>query len=366
MKAIVFDGEAPAHLAEVELADPRAGEVRVRIAAAGVCHSDLHVRRGEWAVPLPLVMGHEGSGVITAVGDGVTSVVPGDHVILSWVPACGECRACRAGRPAQCFLVATVVAPQGVLHDGTSRLRLDGRPIHHYLGVSSFAEEAVIPESGAVPIRKDAPLDVAALIGCGVATGIGAVQNTAQVPAGASVAVLGCGGVGLSCIAGARLAGAESIVAVDVLPAKLGAAHAFGATDTVDASGGDAVERLRELQPEGVDFAFDAIGKTDTTEQAIAMLALGGAAVIVGLPPTGARASFEPLTLAEADQRILGSNYGSVVPHRDFPVIVDLYMDGTLPLDDLVSARRPLGDAEDALQRLARGEVLRTLLLPGE
>jgi S-(hydroxymethyl)glutathione dehydrogenase / alcohol dehydrogenase len=310
------------------------------------------------------VMGHEGSGVVIAVADDVSDVEVGDHVILSWVPACGDCRPCRAGRPAQCAVVASVVAPRGVLLDGTSRLSRNGQTVHHYLGVSSFAEEAVVPASGAVPIRRDAPLDVAALIGCAVATGIGSVRNTAAVPEGASVAVIGCGGVGLSCIAGASLAGASQIVAVDILPAKLEIARRFGATDALDASSGDPVTALRELQPDGVDFAFDAIGKTHTTEQAIAMLGLGGAAVVVGLPPTGARASFEPLALAEADQRILGSNYGSVDPRRDFPWILDLYMDGRLPLDELVTARRPLCDAEDALQRLATGEVLRTLLVP--
>jgi S-(hydroxymethyl)glutathione dehydrogenase/alcohol dehydrogenase len=348
----------------VDLAGPGPGEVRVRIAAAGVCHSDLHVRHGEWDVPTPLVMGHEGSGVVIAVADDVSAVAVGDHVILSWVPACGDCRPCRAGRPAQCAVVASVVAPKGVLLDGTSRLSRNGQTVHHYLGVSSFAEEAVVPASGAVPIRRDAPLDLAALIGCAVATGIGSVRNTAAVPEGATVAVIGCGGVGLSCIAGAALAGAAQIVAVDILPAKLEIARRFGATEVLDASSGDPVITLRELQPDGVDFAFDAIGKTQTTEQAIAMLGLGGAAVVVGLPPSGARASFEPLALAEADQRILGSNYGSVDPRRDFPWILDLYMEGRLPLDDLVTARRPLDDAEDALKRLATGEVLRTLLVP--
>jgi S-(hydroxymethyl)glutathione dehydrogenase / alcohol dehydrogenase len=364
MKAVVFAGAGPAELTDVDLADPGPGEVLVRIAAAGVCHSDLHVRRGEWDVPTPLVMGHEGSGVVKAVADDVSDVAVGDHVILSWVPACGDCRPCRAGRPAQCAVVANVVAPKGVLLDGTSRLSRNGQTVHHYLGVSSFAEEAVVPASGAVPIRRDAPLAVAALIGCSVATGIGSVRNTAAVPEGATVAVIGCGGVGLSCIAGAVLAGAAQIVAVDILPSKLEIARRFGATDALDVSSGDPVTALWELQPDGVDFAFDAIGKTQTTEQAIAMLGLGGAAVVVGLPPSGARASFEPLALAEADQRILGSNYGSVDPRRDFPWILDLYMEGRLPLDDLVTARRPLGDAEDALERLATGEVLRTLLVP--
>ena len=258
----------------------------------------------------------------------------------------------------------SVVAPGGVLHDGTSRwspTEGDGE-MHHYLGVSSFAERVVVPASGAIKIRDDAPLDVVAVVGCAVATGVGAVQNTAQVPEGATVAVIGCGGVGLSVIQGARLAKAARIVAVDVQADKLEVARRLGATDTVDASAGDPVEQLQATVPEGLDFVFDAIGRIETTEQAIAALGLGGAAVIVGLPPTGMTARFDPLAFAEANQRILGSNYGSVDPQRDIPRLVDLYMDGELDLDALVSGRRPLAEAAAALDDLANGRVLRTLL----
>jgi S-(hydroxymethyl)glutathione dehydrogenase/alcohol dehydrogenase len=348
---------------EVQLDPPRAGEVEVAITAAGVCGSDLHVVRGEWEVPMPVVLGHEGAGVVASVGPGVMSLEPGDHVVLSWVPQCGRCRQCEAGRPWQCELVATVVAPGGVLHDGTSRWHRGDGPLHHYLGVSSFAERVVVPESGAIRIREDAPLDVVAVVGCAVATGVGAVQNTAQVPAGATVAVIGCGGVGLSVVQGARLAGAGRIVACDVAPEKLAVARRLGATDTVDASQGDPVAALRSTVPEGLDFVFDAIGKIETTEQAIAALGLGGAAVIVGLPPTGMTARFDPLALAEANQRILGSNYGSVDPRRDIPRLVDLYLAGELDLDALVSGRRPLAEAAEALEDLAAGRALRTLLV---
>src|SRR5689334_16201367 len=279
MKAVVFaEPSAPIAFTDVELAAPRASEVRVRIAAAGVCHSDLHVKRGEWDAPAPLVMGHEGSGVVTELGEGVTSLAVGDHVVLSWVPPCGECRYCRSGHEARCQKVATVVAPKGVLFDGTSRLSRDGEPLHHYLGVSSFAEEVVVPASGAVKVRDDAPLDVIAVVGCAVATGVGAVLNTAAVEPGSTVAVIGCGGVGLNVVQGAKLAGAERIVAVDVLADKTQMALQFGATDRIDASKADAVEQLFELIPDGVDYAFDAIGRTSTTEQAIQMLGLGGAA----------------------------------------------------------------------------------------
>lgn len=365
MQAVVFtEPSAPIQITEVDLAAPRPGEVRVRIAAAGVCHSDLHVKRGEWDAPAPLVMGHEGSGVVTELGDGVTSLAVGDHVVLSWVPPCGDCRYCRSGHEARCQKVATIVAPKGVLFDGTSRLSRDGETIHHYLGVSSFAEEVVVPASGAVKVRDDAPLDIIAVVGCAVATGVGAVLNTAAVEPGSTVAVIGCGGVGLNVVQGARLAGAERIVAVDVLPDKTQMALQFGATDRIDASQADAVEQLFELIPDGVDYAFDAIGRTSTTEQAIRMLGLGGAAVIVGLPPTGAKASFEPLVLAEADQRILGSNYGSVRPSIDIPALVDRYMDGQLKLDPLISGRRPLAEAAEAFDDLEAGSVLRTLLIP--
>ena len=340
---------------ELELAPPGPGEVEVEIAAAGVCGSDVHVVRGEWDVPMPVVLGHEGAGVVSSVGPGVDALAAGDHVILSWVPQCGECRQCREGRPWQCELVATVVAPGGVLHDGTSRWRRGDEVVHHYLGVSSFAERVVVPASGAIRIRPDAPLDVVAIVGCAVATGVGAVRNTAQVPAGANVAVIGCGGVGLSVVQGARLAGAARIVATDVAPEKLEVAARLGATETVAAG---------EPLGDDLDFVFDAIGKIETTEQAIGALGQGGAAVIVGLPPTGMSARFDPLALAEANQRILGSNYGSVDPQRDIPLLVDLFMDGELDLDGLISGRRPLHEAAQALADLAAGRTLRTLLTP--
>lgn len=370
IQAAVYDSTGAISIEQVDLAAPGPGEVRVKIAAAGVCHSDLHVTTGAWDVPAPVVLGHEGSGVVSAVGPGVDDLEPGDHVVLSWVPGCGECRACRAGRPAQCSLVASVVAPGGTLYDGTTRLSNERGTIHHYLGVSSYAEEVVVPRSGAIKVRKDAPLEDIAIVGCAIATGVGAVRNTAGVQPDSTVAVIGCGGVGLACVQGARLAGASRIVAVDVVAEKLDLARQLGATDVVDASKtDDVVAALRELVANGADdagydYVFDAIGKIATTEQAVAALGLGGAAVIVGLPPQGERATFEPLALAEADQRILGSNYGSAVPERDIPALVDEVMAGNLDLASMISGRRPLAEAAAALDDLAAGHALRQLLIP--
>jgi S-(hydroxymethyl)glutathione dehydrogenase/alcohol dehydrogenase len=365
MDAVVYDErDSTVALRRVALADPGPGEVRVRIAAAGVCHSDLHVRRGEWAAPSPMVMGHEGSGVVTAVGRGVDSPAVGDHVVLSWVAPCLECRYCLAGFPARCQVAATLVAPQGVLWDGTTRLSLDGETVHHYLGVSSFAEEAVVVATAAIPVRRDAPLETLAVVGCAVATGIGAVVNTAQLAPGATAVVIGCGGVGLNIVQGCRMAGASRIVAIDVRADKTAIARGFGATDEVVVEGEDPVEAVRQLLPDGADYVFDAIGKTATTGQAVRMLALGGAAVVVGLPPAGATACFEPLVLAESEQRILGCNYGSITTSVDIPRFVDMYMDGELMLDELITARRPLADAARALDDLQDGGVLRTLLVP--
>jgi S-(hydroxymethyl)glutathione dehydrogenase/alcohol dehydrogenase len=365
MRAALFtDKDTPVEIAELELAAPQQNEVRIRITAAGVCHSELHLIRGDWEAPAPLVPGHEGSGTVTEVGPGVTHLTEGDHVVLSWNPYCGTCRECIAGRETRCHKVATVINTTGGLLDGTSRLRREGNRIHHYLGVSSWAEEVVVPATGAIKVRDDAPLDTIALVGCAAATGVGAVVNTAQVATGSTVAVIGCGGVGLNVVQGARMRGAEKIIAVDLSPERAAMARTFGATDSIGLDGADAAEAIRDLVPDGVDYAFDAIGHVATTEAAIRSLGMGGAAVIVGLPAAGAKATFEPLALAEMDARILGSNYGSIRPQYDIPMLIDLYMTGELLLDELITARRPLDDAAQALADLATGVQLRQLLIP--
>ncbi len=365
MRAAVFRAPgAPILVEDVELAPPRAGEVRVRIAAAGVCHSDLHVRDGDWPLPLPMVLGHEGSGTVVETGRGVDHLEVGDQVVLSWIAPCGTCGPCRRGHPVQCLVASGVVSPRGVLTDGTSRLSVHGQTVHHYMGVSAFAEEAVVPAAGAIRINPAAPLDVVSLVGCGVATGVGAVRNTARVEAGASVVVLGCGGVGLSVVQGARLAGAERIIAVDLRADKTALALRLGATDVLDASAFDTVEAVRDLLPEGVDYAFDAVGGRVLTEQCVAVLGMGGTAVVVGIPRAGVRATFDPGTLVAMEQRIIGSNYGGIDPAHDIPRLVEEYLAGDLMLDELVSCRRPLVEVAESLDDLAAGSTLRQLLIP--
>lgn len=365
MRAIVFSGyQKGLVLEDVELEPPRSGEVRVRVIAAGVCRSDLHVRQGDWSRRLPVVMGHEGAGIVMEIGPGVTSVTPGDHVVLSWQPACGRCRPCVAGRPQLCELVGALVAPRGVLYDGTSRLHMRGEPVFHYSGVSSFAEEAVVPESGAIRVPSGVPLASAVLIGCCVTTGVGAVLWTARVEEGASVVVVGCGAVGLSAVQGGVLAAAGQIIAVDPVSDKLRVATQLGATSTVNARSVEAVAQVRELTHGGADYVFGCIGLPETVTDAITMLGAAGCAVVVGLTAAGATASFSPLTLGEAEQRIIGSNYGSARPSIAFPFLAGLYSEGRLKIDELVTSRRPLAEAQAALDDLAAARGIRTVLDP--
>lgn len=366
MRAAVWTRkEDPIVVENVSLGELQANEVRVKIAAAGVCHSDIHITRGDWnGIAAPLVLGHEGSGVITEIGRGVSGLTVGDHVVLSWIAPCGKCKSCLNGRPTQCTTHANMVSAGGVLHDGSSRLSLHGEPLYHYSGVSSFAEEAIVPASGAIKVRKDAPLDVICIVGCAVATGVGAAINVAKVRPGSSVVVIGCGGVGLNIIQGARISGASTIIAVDLRGEKTKLALRFGATHQVNASEVNAVEAIREILPDGAEYTFDAIGGKSSAEQCIATLAVGGTATMVGIPATGLKAEFEPQRLVDLDQRILGANYGGIDPARDIPKLVDWYMEKKLLLDELISARRTLEEAEQCLHELKSGSALRQLLIP--
>lgn len=364
IRAAVFEQPGqPLEVQELSLDEPREGEVLVRLAASGVCHSDYHVVVGEWASPSPIVLGHEGAGVVEAVGEGVTSVAEGDHVILSWTPYCRSCRYCVMGRPNLCELAART-AYASVLFDGTTRLSRNGTTVYSYLAVGSFGERAVVPETGAIPIRRDAPLEKVAIVGCAVPTGIGAVVNTARVEPGASVLVIGCGGVGLSVIMGASLISAWPIVAVDLVPSKLELARRCGATETLSLQGSDLVEAVRELtHGRGVDYAFEAIGLAGTIETAYDAVAPGGTAVVVGQVPDGVRASFDPFVLSDREKTLKGSNYGSCQPPLDFPRIIDLDMAGKLELDLLVSQTLPLESINEAFASLNEGTVARSVIV---
>jgi S-(hydroxymethyl)glutathione dehydrogenase/alcohol dehydrogenase len=351
----------PVVIAELDLIEPRAGEVRVRMLASGVCHSDLHVRDGEWDRPTPIVLGHEGAGVVAAVGPGVTSPRVGELVALSWLIPCGVCRSCRRGHIWAC---PNSPSYRHALLDGTAPFTRAGEPVRAYCAISTMAEAAVVPAAAAIPLPEGTDPAVAALIGCCVTTGVGAVLKTAAVPSGSSVAVIGLGGVGLSCVMGAVIAGAERIVAVDRVENKLAAARAVGATDTILA-GDDpttTIEALRDLTDGGPDFVFEAIGRVDTAELGIAALPLGGTAVLVGMTPLGARAAFEVYPFVDGSRRILGSNYGFAEPTIDFPRYAAWTLDGRLPVDRLIDRRICLDDVEDAFAAMRRGEYTRQVI----
>jgi S-(hydroxymethyl)glutathione dehydrogenase/alcohol dehydrogenase len=347
--AVLWWPGEPVEILEVDLASPRQGEVLVKIAASGVCASDLHVVDGDLPEPLPLVLGHEASGVVVEVGTEVESLAPGDHVVLALVPSCGTCAECRRGRPNFCEMGARMAA-SGTLADGTSRLSLNGTTLHHFNSVSSFAGHAVVPESVAVKIRMDVPLEEIALIGCSVLTGCGAVMNTAGVEEGATVAVWGCGGVGSNVVQGARLAGAAQIVAVDV-------------RDVVQAGPGvDVVATVRELTAGGPDYAFEAIGNEATIQQAWQAAGPGGTVVVVGIMPKGSTLTIDPWQFF-SEKTLKGSFLGSANVRTDIPRLVDLYARGDLQLEPLVSRRIALTGLPEAFDRLRAGEGLRQLVV---
>lgn len=364
MRAVVL--ESPGKVTRVEdltLRDPGPGEVKVRIAASGVCHSDLHVRDGEWDRPGPLVLGHEGAGWVEAVGAGVQRPQVGDFVALSWYYPCLRCRHCQSGEQWLC-------EGSGSLHhrlpDGSTALRRsDGTEVPSYLAIGTMAEATVTAASAAISLPSSVPPEVAALIGCCVSTGVGAILKTAQVPAGASVCVIGLGGVGLSAIMGAVLAGASRIVAVDRVATKLDTARELGATDTIIAADDPAATNaaIRSATHGGPDFCVEAIGLRATVEQAIEVLLPGGTAVLAGLTPFGVRASFEVFPFVDGSRRILGSNYGSAVASVDFPRYADLYLAGRLPIDRLISHRISLDDVEGAFDAMRVGQGLRYVIV---
>jgi S-(hydroxymethyl)glutathione dehydrogenase / alcohol dehydrogenase len=365
MRAVVLrEPGQPVSLETVLLAAPRRGEVLVRVAAAGVCHSDVHLADGRLgAGRWPMVLGHEGAGVVSAVGEGVDGLMVGDRVAFCFVPSCGSCGACRAGRRTLCE-TAGRFGVAGMLMDGTSRLRaLDGTVLQHGLMVACFADYVVVPAAGAVPLPASIPLWQAALLGCGVVTGLGAV-NRAGVRVGGSVCVIGCGGVGLQVIAGARLAGAGTIVAVDVDEAKLALALRRGATHAVLSAGADspAVAEVLALTGGGVEHSFEVVGRPETMRQAWDVLRPGGTATVVGLAPVGVEVSLPAIELL-SEKTITGSYYGSTDVHAALGQIVQLVVDGRLDLGEVVSDVIDLDGVEGALDRLRRGEGARSVVV---
>ena len=363
--AVLYESKTPLRIEDVEVLPPQRGEVTVRMKAAGVCHSDLHVMKGDLTMPTPIILGHEGSGIIEAVGEGVTTVQVGDPVILMWRGPCGRCEYCSSGRPALCDM-GTAMRFTGLMPDGTTRFRNSaGESIRHYAGVSAFSSVSTMPEASVVKIPVGFSFEKAALIGCGVITGVGAVINAAQVRPGSTVAIIGVGGIGLNIVQGAKLAGARQIIAVDHFPRKEADARRFGATDYVDVRDGkDPVEAIKALTGgKGVDYAFEAFGSGKTTEQAFDATKKGGMCIVVGITSAADRAHININQLLYAEKTLKGSLYGTTRPRTDLLTLIDMHQSGQLMLDELITSRHPLHEINEAYDALQRGEVARSLII---
>lgn len=352
----------PLEVTEVDLAPPGPGEVLVRVVAAGLCHSDLSIINGDRPRRTPIVLGHEAAGVVEALGEGVTDLEPGDHVILVFVPSCGHCAPCSEGRPVLCE-PAGAANVAGTLLGGGRRLSWQGQPMDHFVGVSAFAQHAVLSRRGVQKIDRELPLEIAALFGCAVMTGVGAVVNTSQVRPGQSVAVVGLGGVGLSAVMGALAAGAGRVVAVDLADDKLAFARRLGATDVINAGADNAVEQLRELTGGGVDHALEMVGSARALEFAYRVTRRGGTTVTVGLPASSQNLSTPVWHLVAEERTLKGSYLGSCVPRRDIGRFVALYRQGKLPVDQLLTGRLSLNEINLGFDRLARGEAIRQVIM---
>ena len=362
VRAAVFHGDDGNRMRveQLTLDAPSHGEVRVSVRAAGVCGSDRHVLDGEWNVAMPAIMGHEAAGVVEAVGEGVRNLSVGDHVVIAWHQACQRCGECTGGKPWAC---TRAKSNDSLLPDGTTRWRdASGETAYPYLAVGAMSEAIVVPEFAAIPVHADVPFEIACMIGCSVGTGYGAVVNNAHVVAGESAVVVGAGGVGISIIKALALAGATPIIAVDVAEAKLAEARAAGATHTLF-SDGDLTEKVAELTNGGADVAFEAIGRVQTMELLPDLIRPGARAVFVGLPPEGQTVAIDGLLLAYDGKTIIGSNYGGLVPARDFPRIAEAYRSGALKLDDLVSARIGLDEVNEAFDAMRDGTRTRSIIV---
>jgi S-(hydroxymethyl)glutathione dehydrogenase/alcohol dehydrogenase len=359
MKAAVFHGpKQPLSIEDIEVDKPQDREVKIRTVASGVCHSDLHFVDGLYPYAAPAVLGHEAAGIVEEVGRQVTYVKPGDHVIACLSVYCGGCEQCMSGHPNRCTnKAATQRDPKD-----KPRLSQKGKLINQFLDVSSYCERMLLHENAIVKISEDIPLDRAALVGCGVTTGVGAVLNTAKVEPGSTVAVFGCGGVGLAAIQGARIAGARKIIAVDMFEGKLAMAKRLGATDTVDASSSDPIDEIKKLTGGGVDYAFEAIGLKKAAEQAFNSLRPGGTATVIGMIPVGQKVELDGYMFL-TERKLQGSNMGSNRFRIDMPRYLDFYLQGRLKLDEMISRRGKLEDVNEAFRAMKAGEVARTVLM---
>ena len=351
----------PLKIETIELDPPGPGEILVKIAAAGLCHSDLSVIEGNRPRPMPMALGHEAAGVVEEVGPGVDDLRKGDHVVMVFVPSCGHCLPCSEGRPALCEPGAAANGA-GTLLSGGKRLHRNGQDINHHLGVSGFAEYATISRRSCVKVDRELPLDEAALFGCAVLTGVGAIINTAKVPAGTTVAVVGLGGVGLSSILGAVASGASRVVAVDLSDEKLGLARQLGATDTFNAGSPDAANEIREAVKGGVEYAFEMAGSVRALDLAYKITRRGGTTVTAGLPPPSHTLALSPVNLVAEERTLKGSYIGTCVPVRDLPRYVDLYRRGKLPVDRLMSKHLRLEEINEGFDLLAQGKVVRQVV----
>ena len=361
--ALALEAAKPLVIEELDLEGPKPGEVLVRLAATGVCHTDAYTLSGRDPEGLfPAVMGHEGAGVVEEVGAGVTSVAVGDHVIPLYTPECRECGFCLSGKTNLCGKLREKQG-QGLMPDGTSRLSYKGSMVHHYMGTSTFAERTVLPEIALARVRKDAPLDKICLFGCAVTTGIGAVLNTAKAEPGSRIAIFGLGGVGLSVIQGAVMAGAEQIIAVDTNPKKFELARQLGATHTVNPLDvADTVEAILELSGGGVDYSFECIGNVEVMHQALQVAHKGwGQSIIIGVAGSGEEIHARPFLLVTG-RSWRGSAFGGVKGRTELPRYVERYMNGVINLDDYVTEKRPLEEINTAFDRMHEGEVIRTVI----
>jgi alcohol dehydrogenase len=359
---VPYEKSRPLTIEDFDLDDPGRGEVMVKIGAAGLCHSDLSVIDGNRPRPTPMVLGHEAAGVVEKLGPGVDDLKVGDHVVMVFVPSCGHCPPCAEGRPALCEPGAAANGA-GTLLSGERRLHRNGQDVHHHLGCSAFAEYATVSRRSLVKIDKELPLDEAALFGCAVLTGVGAVINTAKVSAGSSVAVIGLGGVGLSSLLGAIAVGARRVIAIDLSDDKLGLAHQLGATDTFNASSPNAVDEIKAATGGGVEFAFEMAGSVRAMDLAYRITRRGGTTVTAGLPPPNHTFALPQVNLVAEERTVKGSYIGTCVPTRDLPRYIELYRRGKLPVDRLMSGRMKLDEINLGFDRLHDGKAVRQVVV---